>query len=559
MENKDYLTFTHPNCCDPALTVIERCFDGNANFLKVTVPGVGSSMVFEKATLIVSKVDNCNDTGCGLPFKGTAESPFLGYILLKGKMFYVAEAATGLSNNRFKNTLEVKFNNTTIDGNSYATTAELYDAIMGVVVDCDCSCSDVPMPCEARLTGISSGGEGEESYIALNISQSTGATAKAVFLNNEGAIVFTSEPVVIAPDAAILLTGSEQGYFQDGNTIRILITNGRTTCFIDVPIIEGEAFVVNNEAEVNVPLAGYFIDNFGECESETPIEPILFYSNYDPGVVIDGEDLVFQPDESEPESETVGNIGLARICNGNIDVIIISNVNYEEIVRPEGLRMVFTYIGKVPGAITDPTVVAQWNAFYNLPTNGTAFSSVAVYGNEVVLVGGGAMTIKASAFTNNTSLLEIDDQSGIVTAINNFCFSGCTSATTFTFPALTTMQSSCFTGCTSVITFSFPLLATITGTYCFQNCTSATTFTFPSLTTVGSESFRNCTAATTITMALCTALGATVGDDNCFFLISGSTINITVAASLAIANGGSPDGDLVSLLANNPLSTINYI
>ncbi len=558
MENKDYLTFTHPNCCDPALTVIERCFDGNANFLKVTVPGVGSSMVFEKATLIVSKVDNCNDTGCGLPFKGTAESPFLGYILLKGKMFYVAEAATGLSNNRFKNTLEVKFNNTTIDGNSYATTAELYDAIMGVVVDCDCSCSDVPMPCEARLTGISSGGEGEESYIALNISQSTGATAKAVFLNNEGAIVFTSEPVVIAPDAAILLTGSEQGYFQDGNTIRILITNGRTTCFIDVPIIEGEAFVVNNEAEVNVPLAGYFIDNFGECESETPIEPILFYSNYDPGVVIDGEDLVFQPDESEPESETVGNIGLARICNGNIDVIIISNVNYEEIIRPEGLRMVFVDMAELEGetGITDPTVVAQWNTFFNLPTNGTAFSSVWTFGNEVILVGGANITIASNLFAGK-SIVAIDDQSGVCLVIGNDCFNYTPTLTLGSFPEVITVMNTSFYLCTNLTALSVPKMQTA-GVAAFLG-TQVSVFDFAFATAVGNQCFAACLLATLFNLPLCTALGSSSANNNVFQDISGNTITINVPLSLATAvSGTDPDGDLVYLDANNT-ATINYI
>ena len=582
MENKDYLTIPCPPVCDPAMTVIERCFEGNANLLKVTIPGVASAMVFEKATLLVNKNDNCSDGGCGLPFKGIAESPFLSSILLIGKMFYASENETGLSNRRQKNTLEVKANATTLDGNSYATNDELYAAIMAVVADCDCTCSDEAMPCEVRVTNIDSWSEGEDQFISFDVSQSVGETIQLSALDGESETIGTFDPVELGEGATIVLQNEQMAVLSDGNTLVFTVTNGNTTCTLEIPVISGEPVVVNNEEEVEVELEGYFEDNYEECVSEIESEGILFYTNYEPGVEIVDGSLVFQPDESEPETETVGNVGIARICNGNIDVIIILNVNYEEIVRPEGLRVIYNDIANVPGAITDPTVVAQWNSLLDLPTNGTAFTSVNVYGNEVVLVGGAGITLKANLFLSDTDIVLIEDQTGVVVAAANGVFSGCTSIATVNLSAMITAGNNCFLGCTSLSTYDFSSLETI-GAGCFRNCTSiivydlpslitagagatyvfagstsATTFNLPSATSVGSESFRLCTSAILFNLPLCTALGSSAGDDNVFFFITGNTITINVPVSLQTNNAGNADGDLQTLAANNT-ATINYI
>lgn len=621
MENKDYLTFTHPNCCDPALTVIERCFDGNANFLKVTVPGVGSSMVFEKATLIVNKVDNCNDTGCGLPFKGSAESPFLGYILLMGKMFYVAEAATGLSNNRFKNTLEVKFNNTTIDGNSYATTQELYDAIMAVVADCDCTCGDEVLPCDSIVSDLTWDGEGEEYQLIFHVGTSIGETVQLEVFNEEEIIAYTSEAVDVEEGATIVLPGESLSAISPGNTFRFYVRNGDTECFSDVPVVVGGEAIANNEEEIEVDLEDYFTAAIGACAGVS--EYLLFYGTYTPGAAIVDGVLVIQPDETDPVDEIIGNLGLARICDGVLDSIVLVNIGYEAIVRPEGLRIVYNDIANVPGAITDPTVVAQWNSLLDLPTNGTAFSSVEVYGNEVVLVGGAGITLKENLFLADTDIILLEDQAGVIVAAANSVCNGCTSITTLIFPEMLTAGNSCFNNNTSVTTLSFPKLTT-TGSGCFNSLTSATTlpfpelvtagnlcflgcalvttlsfpelttagdqcfadltavtslsfpelvtagygcfyninlattFSFPSLTSCGNQCFDTCSSATLFNLPLCAALGSTSGDNNVFANINLNTITVNVPISLQTANGGSPDGDLVEIAANNT-ATINYI
>jgi len=620
VENKDYLTFTHPNCCDPALTVIERCYEGNANFLKVTVPGVGSSMVFEKATLIVSKADNCNDTGCGLPFKGTAESPFLGYILLIGKMFYVAEAATGLSNNRMKNTLQVQFNNTTLDGNSYATTSELYDAIMAVVADCDCTCSDVVMPCESIVSDLT--WEGEEDYqLIFHVGTSIGETIQLEVFNEEEVIAYTSEEVNIEEGATIVLPGESLSAISPGNTFRFYVRNGNTECFSDVPVVVGGEAIANNEEEIEVDLEDYFTAAVGACAGVA--EYLLFYGTYTPGAAIVDGVLVIQPDETDPEDEIIGNLGLARICDGVLDSIVLVNIGYEEIIRPEGFRIVYNDIANVPGAITDPAVVAQWNSLLDLPTNGTAFSSVEVYGNEVVLVGGAGITLKENLFLLDTDIVLLEDRAGVIVAAANGVCNGCTSITTLifpemltagntcfnnnssvtalSFPKLTTTGSGCFNSLTSVTALSFPLLVTA-GALCFLGCSSTTTltfpeltsagtqcfsdltsvtsisfpelvsaefgcfygmvlntsFSFPSLTSCGDQCFDTCSAATLFNLPLCAALGTSSGDNNVFANITLNTITVNVPVSLQTANGGSPDGDLVEIAANNT-ATINYI
>lgn len=210
--------------------------------------------------------------------------------------------------------------------------------------------------------------------------------------------------------------------------------------------------------------------------------------------------------------------------------------------------------------MVDPTVVAQWNTFFDLPTWGTPFTSVSVTGDEVKLFGATSVQLKDALFLTNTDLVRVNDEANCVVYAGAQCFEGCSSATTFVFPVLAMIGGGCFAGCNSVDVFSFPSLQTYSGNLIFLNCTSATTFDFPSLTTdLGVQNYNGCTSATLFNLPLCTAFGSTTGDDGMFLNIIGNTITINVPASLATINSGSPDGDLVSMLAANPGSTINYI
>jgi hypothetical protein len=266
---------------------------------------------------------------------------------------------------------------------------------------------------------------------------------------------------------------------------------------------------------------------------------------------------------------------------------------------PVGLRMVFDDIANAP--VVDPTNVGQWNTFYDLPTNGAVFTSVVVAGNQVTLIGGGAMTIRAQAFINDTSLTEAEDQAGIViagafasfelaaslttpvfpemltaatecffgcTSVIVFdlpklqtsgtdCFSSCVNTTTFTLPDLTAAAQNSFWGCTSATTFTLPALLT-TGVNCFFNCISCATFSFPLLTTAASATFRDCFAATLINIPLCVNLGNDPTDASVFDGITGQVITLNIAAVNATNNGGGVHASVAYLIANNT-ATVNYI
>lgn len=319
----------------------------------------------------------------------------------------------------------------------------------------------------------------------------------------------------------------------------------------------------------------------------------LIFNSGATGITIDqftGLLTVPAQDLAEPVS-----IVYQATCNGEL-LHIVSVTLTNPVV---GLRLLFNDIENVP--VSDASDVSDWNTFFDLPANGTAFSSVVVTGNEVLLVGGANVQLDDNLFNGYTGFISIIDETGCVigagqqsfdactsvttfdlpalTSAGDYCFNNCTSVTTFNLPALTSAGDYCFSGCTSATTFVLPALATA-GNYCFFGCTSATTFNLPVLTSAGAGCFNNCnsatdfdlldlisagdfcfnncTSATLINIPLCATLGTSTGDNNVFSGITGNTITINVPASLATADAGNPDGDLVSLAANNT-ATINYI
>lgn len=215
----------------------------------------------------------------------------------------------------------------------------------------------------------------------------------------------------------------------------------------------------------------------------------------------------------------------------------------------------------------DASDVADWNTFFDLPTNGTPFTSVTVDGNEVSLFGGSGITLRSGLFVGDgtyvTSLLSIVDEADCVVAcetignLSPFVDDGNiynTALTTVDLPVCLTIGYACFSGCYSIITVNIQNLINIED-YCFDSNISLTTLNFPNATTVG-QSFTNCMAVTTINLSSCTSLGTTTGDDNVFSGIIGNTITLTCPAALLTCNGGAPDGDLCFLNDNNTL-TVN--
>lgn len=122
--------------------------------------------------------------------------------------------------------------------------------------------------------------------------------------------------------------------------------------------------------------------------------------------------------------------------------------------------------------------------------------------------------------------------------------SGCTSLTTLSLPALTTVEFRGLWNAVNLVTLTAPNITATTGNNAIS-LAKVVTLNLPNLVSVaGTQCFNGSAAMTSIYMPLCTTLGATTGDNSTFLNIKlGCTI--TVAASLATANGGSPDGDLV--------------
>lgn len=264
-----------------------------------------------------------------------------------------------------------------------------------------------------------------------------------------------------------------------------------------------------------------------------------------------------------------------------------------------GLRLTF-----LPGFLP-PIDLASWNTVFDLPANGTAFTSITSAGDEVTLIGGAGITLRAGLFRTNDKLLKIEDDVDCVVAIgggrNLGALSLCSALTTvvlngvitvaeeglFDNPLLTSLS---LTDCTTIgvnglalndaiVTLTLPsvtsvgntgmremsLLTSFTsstlltvGNAGLSANTSLTTFSAPSLTTIGTSGMQSCTSATLINIPLCINLGTNPADATVFNLIVGQTITLNIAAVNATNNAGGVHASIAYLIANNS-ATVNYI
>lgn len=303
--------------------------------------------------------------------------------------------------------------------------------------------------------------------------------------------------------------------------------------------------------------------------------------------------------DGELVTDTVPNIKeeIKSFCNGPQE--------------PQALRLTFDSIENANTLVGDASNVADWNAFFDLPTYGTPFSAVTISGSTIQLFGGSNITLKDELFDRPDDLgfhlLEIEDSALCVVAAGYDCFgydnyNGCPNLTTAIFPAMVTAGDHCFStspsslvnvdfsslttagiGCFQNVPFvdpdfpvlspilprnlfnncvnltdSFSLLSRVTeaGNYCFTNCVGFINLNLPLLITAGNYCFESCYSLTTINIPSCTDLGGTVGDDFVFSGINGNTITLTVSPGLMTCNSGSPDGDIQYLQANNTVTII---
>jgi hypothetical protein len=137
--------------------------------------------------------------------------------------------------------------------------------------------------------------------------------------------------------------------------------------------------------------------------------------------------------------------------------------------------------------------------------------------------------------------------------IGDYGFYDCESVITFNLPSLETAGVECFDYCYAVTGFSFPSLVTAKE-YCFYDCESATTFDLPLLENIGDYCFDSCYSASTFNLPSCVNLGTTTGYNFVFDNITGRNIDLTIPSSLLTCDGGNPDGDIISLQANNTVT-----
>ena len=229
----------------------------------------------------------------------------------------------------------------------------------------------------------------------------------------------------------------------------------------------------------------------------------------------------------------------------------------------------------------DPSVVANWNTFFDLPTNGTPFTSVVVNGDSVYLYGGSGIMLKDSLFmgSTNTNLISVIDNANCIikcgfsvffdinggspyfcdnltdislpvcTICGDWCFEMCTNLINVNLPLLEEIGDDCFSGCSNIITLTLPQL-TIAGSGCFSGCVGLAGINLHDLISCGNGVLYGCASLTSINLSSCTALGTTTGDDNSFFGITGKTITITIPHALET------DEDIVYLKANNTVTVL---
>ena len=243
----------------------------------------------------------------------------------------------------------------------------------------------------------------------------------------------------------------------------------------------------------------------------------------------------------------------------------------ENAVVPE-MQLTWDNIANVPfGAVTS---VTAWNTFFNLPTKGTAFTSVEVTGNMVRLMGGWSITLKTNIFRDSIHLVAIEDISGCITAAEEYAFFLC-SANIIYLPGLLTAGTACFFACPTIYitcpnivsaeslcfgnsnmpNIYLPFLEYV-GTSCFQDCHNTTVFDLPAATDIEYYAFLRCYAVEAFNLPSLVHLGRGTDNSSIFLSIAGQTITLVVPAALMTCRNGGPDLDIVYLQSGNTVTVV---
>ncbi len=266
-----------------------------------------------------------------------------------------------------------------------------------------------------------------------------------------------------------------------------------------------------------------------------------------------------------------------------------------------GLRMKF-----LPASAELGYTLAFWNTLFNLPAQGTPFTSLSVIGENVYLNNGGFSNVILNNFlAGNANLLEFDDSLvGYIYDSAVGAFDGCPNLTTLLTLAIATIPANYAANCPNLnivdiysaitvgdgafflsgtiygaMAVNMPQVVTIVkdafsgsgivivnclscttvGQYAFAFCSYLVTVNLPVATSIGNNCFNADSALTSVVLVGCTNLGGTVGNNQVFDNIFGSTLTLSASIFLQTCNAGSPDGDITLLSTNSPAATIVYI
>lgn len=175
---------------------------------------------------------------------------------------------------------------------------------------------------------------------------------------------------------------------------------------------------------------------------------------------------------------------------------------------PPALKLIWQDITAISFNVTD---VNSWNGFFNLPTQGTPFTSVEIIGNEVKLFGGSNIDVQSYQFKDgnftDAKLVSIIDEINCIISIGDYSFAYQQVLETVLLPAV--------------------------------------------IYAYGQEIFSENLPLKNINLRSCIQLGESVGNNLVFFSITNQTITLTIPSVLMTCNAGNPDGDIQYLQANN--------
>lgn len=230
-----------------------------------------------------------------------------------------------------------------------------------------------------------------------------------------------------------------------------------------------------------------------------------------------------------------GMFVVLNLCDGLPHSVDVYNIEPEPVVL--GLRIVYDDIANAN--VVDPTNVAQWNTLFDLPTNGTPFTSAVVVGNQVTLVGGTITAMPTTyllqALSFGTGIIEIEDQTASLEVTGTAMLYG-----------------------NATVTATIPYTDTI-GTSTFQDNADLVTVIATNATTVLGNAFQACASAVLIDIPACVNLGTAPSDNSVFVGCTNAALVLNIAAVNATNNAGGVHASIAALLIANPTATVNYI